>query len=692
MAVIVPGVWVLLMSTKIGFFGRWLFFVGAMLGFTVDTCSASVLWLWTYFTHFFYDAADSNPDAFLLHSVWMEKCAQSMLLVSVCSARFTFGNLEVLFSSFSWLRCVIRDHFFGAPVLVTGAGGAGVAGSCTPMWLGTGCAQLKPGVCGQTHLVWGKAQKQQQQSVWLKHAFPCLCDRDDSKPSGWLLCWSRPCFWLRTAEEGAPAPLVAATRADDRAHGVGTPWNRLSTPRSSCHRSMFLCRRWRTNCWRYADSSILLFPSRLSKCPRSPLSVSLSGAVCVLRSRWQNSWWKYRRSYRTHRYAGLWSRTWIFQFVVVVVASVSVYTQDRVQQRKVEQISCQQRLPSKTLTFQFLVVAEIFFLQRLPPVCRVRQIKGFFALFPEGQKVRGRVRTRGRNWVRASAHPRRRLSWHRRFFKRASGRTMLVVCGCSFPVVGGNFWAWTQKSGGLGEGWVVLVQFALGICYFISVSLYLALIVPGVWVLLLVAKIGFFGRCLLSWWQCLVQQWIHALRQYFESFGRIYTADLISKRCFSVRFEWRSVPSRCFDCSLALRGSHFASLEVLFTSFTGWVAWSGTGFFGAPVSVTGAGVARSLLPGGSEPGLPIRSFSCVDIGIAGSSICVKNNNNNNNNNTIWWGSVLTGEEPPPHSGELKHALTPSRRPSPIPAFPPHVVRTPHLHGAPTTEETGKLWY
>ena len=35
---------------------------------------------------------------------------------------------------------------------------------------------------------------------------------------------------------------------------------------------------------------------------------------------------------------------------------------------------------------------------------------------------------------------------------------------------------------------------------------------------------------------------------------------------------------------------------------------------------------------------------------------------------------------------------PSRRPNPIPAFPPYVVRTPHLHGAPTTEETVKLWY
>ena len=33
---------------------------------------------------------------------------------------------------------------------------------------------------------------------------------------------------------------------------------------------------------------------------------------------------------------------------------------------------------------------------------------------------------------------------------------------------------------------------------------------------------------------------------------------------------------------------------------------------------------------------------------------------------------------------------PSRRPNPIPAIPPYVVRTPHLHGAPTTEETVKL--
>ena len=69
-----------------------------------------------------------------------------------------------------------------------------------------------------------------------------------------------------------------------------------------------------------------------------------------------------------------------------------------------------------------------------------------FSTFPRGKKVRGRARTRGRNCSPSRAHPRRRLSW------RVSSR-MQPGCGCSFPVVGGNFWARVQKSGGLGEGW-----------------------------------------------------------------------------------------------------------------------------------------------------------------------------------------------------------------------------------------------
>ena len=81
--------------------------------------------------------------------------------------------------------------------------------------------------------------------------------------------------------------------------------------------------------------------------------------------------------------------------------------------------------------------------------------QGVFSTFPRGKKVRGRARTRSRNCSPSRAHPRRRLSWHRRFFMRASKRTMLVVCGCSFPVDGGNFWARTQKSGDQGKAGTV---------------------------------------------------------------------------------------------------------------------------------------------------------------------------------------------------------------------------------------------
>ena len=145
----------------------------------------------------------------------------------------------------------------------------------------------------------------------------------------------------------------------------------------------------------------------------------------------------------------LWSRTWTFQFLMVVIASVvvfSVYTHDRVQQRLVEQSIFLQRLPSRLLTFQFRVVAEFFILHSRLPVCRIWQINGFFALFPVGKKVRGQVRTRGRNWVRTLLHPRRWLS------RRVSSGTQMVF-GWTFQVVGGNFWARIQKFGGLGDGW-----------------------------------------------------------------------------------------------------------------------------------------------------------------------------------------------------------------------------------------------
>ena len=54
------------------------------------------------------------------------------------------------------------------------------------------------------------------------------------------------------------------------------------------------------------------------------------------------------------------------------------------------------------------------------------------------------------------------------------------------------------------------------------------------------------------------------------------------------------------------------------------------------------------------------------------------------------GSTLTGEEPPAYCGEFESCSLSSGWPNPIPAIPPYVVKTPHLHGAPTTEETSLL--
>ena len=66
--------------------------------------------------------------------------------------------------------------------------------------------------------------------------------------------------------------LTGSTRSGRKAGYSGTPWNRLSTPCSSPRRLMFLCRRWMSNWWRCAGSSMCVFPSRSSKCPRSHLA------------------------------------------------------------------------------------------------------------------------------------------------------------------------------------------------------------------------------------------------------------------------------------------------------------------------------------------------------------------------------------------------------------------------------------
>ena len=249
-----------------------------------------------------------------------------------------------------------------------------------------------------------------------------------------------------TRKNSSARGLTGFTRSGRKTGSSDAPWDRSSTTRSSCRRLAFLCRRWKTNWWRYAGCSISSFPSRLSKCPRSPLPVILAGAVCISRSRRRNSWWKCRRSYLTPRCTGLLSRTW---------------------------------------TFQFRVVAEFFILHRRLLVCRVRQINGFSHFSPKEQSA---------TFI---PHPGSELGADSTSSTLAVSSRMQLVCGCSFQVVGGSFWARIQKSGGLGDGWdgaLVMrqstnafgrisssfVQFAIGIWCNISV----VLVSGNVWVLL----------------------------------------------------------------------------------------------------------------------------------------------------------------------------------------------------------------
>ena len=68
-----------------------------------------------------------------------------------------------------------------------GAGGGWVAAAVAAAWVGR-CRGAAGAVHRQGCCCPHAAQVPAVQGVRLKHAFPCLCDRDDSKPSKWLLC------------------------------------------------------------------------------------------------------------------------------------------------------------------------------------------------------------------------------------------------------------------------------------------------------------------------------------------------------------------------------------------------------------------------------------------------------------------------------------------------------------------------
>ena len=107
----------------------------------------------------------------------------------------------------------------------------------------------------------------------------------------------------------------------------------------------------------------------------------------------------------------------------------------------------------------------------------------------------------------------------------------------------------------------------------------------------------------------------------------------------------------------------------------------------------GAGVAGSLLPGDSAPWFANFIPVFVDKNVPTEGATEQQQQHQQQQQQYNLGRIRfnrRGAATPLWGVET--CSHPSRRPNPIPAIPPYVVRTPHLHGAPTTEETVKLWY
>ena len=183
-----------------------------------------------------------------------------------------------------------------------------------------------------------------------------------------------------------PGHPVWVSRGDHRHGSSSGPW-------------ILLCRRWLNSCRTSCASStrFSVFPSRLSKCPRSCLITSLCAPLCATRS-WWNSWWKCRLSYPILPCSGLRSSTSTFQFLVVEGDTLvfKVFLPDRVQQRHFPPRNAfLSGLWSRSSIFQ--VEAFMIFAQdRVHPLLRTFQlvlmmlwmslVKVFFRTFPQNKK------------------------------------------------------------------------------------------------------------------------------------------------------------------------------------------------------------------------------------------------------------------------------------------------------------------
>ena len=134
-----------------------------------------------------------------------------------------------------------------------------------------------------------------------------LHGEDPEAPTPWSRARSTSSLTMTACRNSEEGGLTGSLRSGRRSGISGAAWYRLSTVRIPCRRRLS-CRQFDIHP-----------PSRLSKCPRPHLHpVILAGALCVSRGSWRDSWWKCRRSYPPLRCMGLWSRTWTFQFLMVV--------------------------------------------------------------------------------------------------------------------------------------------------------------------------------------------------------------------------------------------------------------------------------------------------------------------------------------------------------------------------------------
>ena len=99
-------------------------------------------------------------------------------------------------------------------------------------------------------------------------------------------------------------------------------------------------------------------------------------------------------------------------------------------------------------------------------------------------------------------------------------------------------------------------------------SLFLAVIVPGVWVLLRSTEIWIFrGMSISVGANALFDKWIHALRQYFGGFGRTSHIFYVAADSNPEVLLGGECPVDASGCSFALRSSHLENWKF-FSSFT----------------------------------------------------------------------------------------------------------------------------